>query len=89
MKIPVKQCSFFEFTDLIGPVMSQYEADCVSNELNDSEISFGNNNRTMVSIERFRELIRSADGIEPDEANAIVDKLNEIAKPTDYIDVEN
>jgi len=87
--IPVKSCNFFEYSDLIDVVFSKTESEYIAEELNNSEISFGENNRTMVSIGRFCDLIREVEFFEPDQANAIIERLNEIAEPTDYIDVEN
>jgi hypothetical protein len=84
-----RTCRFIEYSDLEGPVFSQRQSDLVCEALTNSEISFGNNNRTMVSLGRMCEIIRCTDGIEPDEATCICDKLCEVLDPGEYIDVEN
>ena len=88
-RIPVKVCEFFEYSDLIDVVFSKIESEYIAETLNNSEISFGENNRTMVAIGRFCDIIRETEAFEPDQVNVIIEKLLEFADPSDYIDVEN
>lgn len=91
MSLPslIQSCNFIEYSDLEGVVFSPRQSDLICETLTNSEISFGNNNRTMVSLGRMCELIRETNDIEPDEAHVICEKLCDLLAPSVYIDVEN
>ena len=84
-----RTCRFIEYTDLVGTAFSERQSDLICEAMTNSEISYGNNTRTMVSLTRMCDLVRSVDDLEPDEANTIVDKLCELLEYNEYIDVEN
>lgn len=84
----VKSCNFIEYSDLIGIVINSDQSELVTERLCNSEVSFGTNSRTLVSLHRMCELIRDTDGIGQDEADLICEKLCSLLSPKDYIDVE-
>ena len=86
----IKQsCNFIEFSDLVDVAFSSRQNDLIVEALSNSDISFGNNNRTMVSLSCMCDLVRSVDDFDSDETNVICEKLCELLAYNEYIDVEN
>jgi hypothetical protein len=82
-------CTYIEYSDLVGVAFSEDQSEMIAETLMNSEISYGNNNRTMVSLGRMCELVRQTNDIDPDDADTVCDKLCKLLKPNEYIDVEN
>ena len=82
----LKTCNFVEVSEL-RDVISQNDFNALMDVISDSEISFGSNNRTMVSVGSFFEFID--DALDELTADAAKTALRELVGPQDYIDVEN
>lgn len=85
----LKSCNFIGYTDLIGVAFSKKQSLAIIEWMNNSEASFGANNRTLMSLVWMCDLIRSVEEFDSDEANAICEKLCELIYPNEYIDIEN
>lgn len=85
----LQSCNFIPYSDLTDAAFDAEQGDAIMEALNNSEISFGENNRTMVSLRRMCDLIRSVDDFMEDEADEIVSKLSKLLPYDAYIDIEN
>ncbi len=82
-------CTFIAYCDLVDNAFSESQSGFILDALNNSEISFGENNRTMVSLRRMCDIIRKVDDFTENEADEICSRLGKLLKYDEYIDVEN
>ncbi len=85
----LKSCNFIEYSDLVDVAFNSDQSDKICEAMNNSEVSFGENNRTMVSLRWMCNLVRFDSDIEAVESAVICDKLEKLLKPDEYIDIEN